>query len=186
MMEKVSTFKLLGVWIDDNLKWQTDTDRIIKKAVKRLFLLKTLKKYGASETDMKRFYASVIRPVLEYGAQVWHGGLTKSQSNNIEKIKKRAFWIIYCEKEYDKLLRMAGVKSLYERRCDMCIELIRQMSQTGHKLHHLLPQKLRNIRQREARLSGQLFYNYKYRTERFENSPVVSSIELYNQSLNGC
>ena len=72
-MEKVSTFKLLGVWIDDNLKWQTNTDRIIKKAVKRLLLLKTLKKYGASETDMKRFYASVIIPVLEYGAQVWHG-----------------------------------------------------------------------------------------------------------------
>ena len=32
-MEKVSTFKLLGVWIDDNLKWQTNPDRIIKKAV---------------------------------------------------------------------------------------------------------------------------------------------------------
>ena len=135
---------------------------------------------------MKRFYAFVIRPVLEYGAQVWHGGLTKSQSNNIEKIKKRALRIICSEKEYDKLLRMAGVKSLYERRCDMCIELIRQMSQTGHKLHHLLPQKLCNIRQRETRLSGQLFYNCKYRTERLKNSPVVSSIELYNQSLNGC
>ena len=78
-MEKVSTFKLLGVRIDDNLKWQTNTDRIIKKAVKWLFLLKILKKYGASETDIKRFYASVIRPVLEYGAQVWHGGLTKSE-----------------------------------------------------------------------------------------------------------
>ena len=37
---------------------------------------------------MKRFYASVIRPVLEYGAQVWHGGLTISQSNNTENIKK--------------------------------------------------------------------------------------------------
>ena len=147
-------------------------------AVKRLFLLKTLKKYGASETDMKRFYAFVIRPVLEYEAQVWHGGLTKSQSSNIEKIQKRALRIIYSEKDYDKLLRMAGVKSLCERRCDMCIELIRQMSQTSHKLHHLLPQKLCNIRQRETRLSSQLFYNYKYRTERFKNSPVVSSIEL--------
>ena len=54
-IKKVFTFKLLGVWIDDNLKWQTNTDRIIKKAVERLFLLKILKKYGASETDMKRF-----------------------------------------------------------------------------------------------------------------------------------
>ena len=67
-MEKVFTFKLLDVWIDDNLKWQTNTDRIIKQ----LFMLKTLKKHGASETDLKRFYTSVIRSVLEYGAQVWH------------------------------------------------------------------------------------------------------------------
>ena len=37
-IEKVSTFKLLGVWIDGNLKWQTNTDRIVKKAVKPLFL----------------------------------------------------------------------------------------------------------------------------------------------------
>ena len=88
-MEKVYTFKLLGVWIEDSRKWQTNTDRIIKKAVKRLFLLKTSKKYGASEADMKRFYASFIKPVLEYGAQVWHSGLTilkrlkKSSSDNL-------------------------------------------------------------------------------------------------------
>ena len=117
---------------------------------------------------------------------MWLGVLTKSQSNNIEKIKKSALRIIYSEKDYDKLLPMVGVKSLYERRCDVCIELIRAMSQTGHKLHHLLPQKLCNIRQRETRLSGQLFYNYKCRTERFKNSPVVSSIELYNESFNSC
>ena len=45
-----------------------------------------------------------------FGAQVWHGGLTKSQSNNIEKIQKRALRIIYSEKDYDKLLRMAGLQ----------------------------------------------------------------------------
>ena len=49
------SFKLLGLWIDDNLKGQTNTDYIIRKAVKRLFLLKVLKKYGASRDDMKRF-----------------------------------------------------------------------------------------------------------------------------------
>ena len=72
-LEKVSTVKLLGVWIDDNLKWQTNTGRIIKNAVKRLFLLKTLKKYGASETDLKRFHAFFIRPVLEYGLKCGTG-----------------------------------------------------------------------------------------------------------------
>ena len=36
-LERISAFKLLGLWIDDNLKWQTNTDYFIGKAVKRLF-----------------------------------------------------------------------------------------------------------------------------------------------------
>jgi hypothetical protein len=72
-LERVSAFKLLGLWIDDNLKWQTNIYYIIGKAVKRLFLLKILKKFCADKIDMKRFYISAIRPTLEYVAQVWNG-----------------------------------------------------------------------------------------------------------------
>ncbi len=44
---KVKSCKLLGVWLDDDLKWTTNTAHIIKKAVKRLYLLKVLKSYNA-------------------------------------------------------------------------------------------------------------------------------------------
>jgi hypothetical protein len=70
--------------VDDNLKWQTNTD----KAVKRLFLLKILKKYGADKIDMKRFYISAIRPTLEYGAQVWLGVLLKHRAAVLRKYKE--------------------------------------------------------------------------------------------------
>ena len=65
---------LLGLWIDDNMKWKTNTEKIIEKAAKCLFLLKVLNSYGASSGDMKEFYITVVRPMLEYGAQVWNGG----------------------------------------------------------------------------------------------------------------
>ena len=117
---------------------------------------------------MKRFYISAIRPILEYGAQVWHGGLTKAQSSSIEKVQRRALRTIYSEKDC---------------RNTMCIDLISKMSDPQHKLHHLLPNKLCKVRQRDTRQNGQLFYNYHYRTERFRNSPIVSSIELYNNSI---
>ena len=137
-MERVSAFKLLGLWIDDDLKWQTNTDYIIGKAVKRLFLLKFLKKFGADKIDMKRFYISAIRPTLEYGAQVWHGGLTKAQSSSIEKVQRRALRIIYSEKDYEKLLLKAGMHTLEQHRNTMCIDLISKMSDPQHKLHHLI------------------------------------------------
>ncbi len=50
--------------------------QIVKKAARRLYFLKVLKSYGALEKDLITFYTSVIRSVLEYGAQVWHGSLT--------------------------------------------------------------------------------------------------------------
>ena len=71
-IERVTSYKLLGLWIDDNMKWNTNTEKIVKKAAKRLFFLKVLKSYGASTSDMKKFYTAVIRPTLQYGAQVWN------------------------------------------------------------------------------------------------------------------
>ena len=91
-----------------NLKWQTNTDYIIRKASKRLCLLKVLKKYGARLNDMRRFYISAIRSILEYGAQVSHGGLTNAQSECIEKVQKRALRIIYSERDYEKILSQVG------------------------------------------------------------------------------
>ena len=75
----------MALWIDDNLKWNTNTEKIVKKAAKRLFLLKVLKSYGASTSDMKNFYIVIIRPTLEWNGMEWrNGGITKDQSNEIE------------------------------------------------------------------------------------------------------
>ena len=49
------------------MKWITNTKKIVKKAAKRLFLLKVLKSHSARTSDMKNFYIAVIRPTLEYG-----------------------------------------------------------------------------------------------------------------------
>ncbi len=44
VFERVKSYKLLGLWIDDNLKWKTNIKYLVKKAAKRLFALKVLKK----------------------------------------------------------------------------------------------------------------------------------------------
>ena len=49
---------------------------------------------------------------------------SKDQSNEIERIQKRALKIIYKEDDYDKCLQTAELVSLKERRDQMCIQLI--------------------------------------------------------------
>ena len=79
---------------------------------------------------------------------------------------------------------MTKLKSLKSRRDDMCVELIRYMSNPAHKLHNLFPKKVDQIRAK-TRSNGQKFYNFKCNTERFKQSPVVFGIEKYNAYLDG-
>ncbi len=39
-IERVSSYKLLGVWHQDNLKWNRHVEEMVKKANKRIFSLR--------------------------------------------------------------------------------------------------------------------------------------------------
>ena len=183
-MSRVKTFKLLGLWMNDNLNWETNTEYIIKKATKRLYFLKVLKSYGAQKNDLKIFYCCVIRSTLEYGAQVWNGNLTQAQRIDIERVQKRALRIIVPEYEYSRALQECGLKTLQQRRDDLCVRLIEQMSEPSHKLHSVLPRKCSEVKERETRTNSGKFYNFFCRTQRFKRSPLVYAIDKYNDRLN--
>jgi len=72
---------------------------------------------------MRSYYTlylqAVIRPILEYAAQVWHHLLSKCQTDQIEAIQKRAVNIIFtCSygMSYSSDLFLAGLTSLTTRR----------------------------------------------------------------------
>jgi len=94
-IERVNSYKLLGIHIDSFLSWSIHIDHIIKRTTTRLYFLKQLKRSGLSNTHLLHFYITVIRPVLEYCAPVWHYVLTTAQSESIEAVQKRAIHIIY-------------------------------------------------------------------------------------------
>ena len=178
VFERVKSYKLLDMWIDDDLKWKTNVKYLVKKASKRLtFTLKILKNYNAPMEDLKSFYTSVIRSTLEYRAHIWHGNLTREQTRDIERIQKRALRIILPGLSYEEALVECNLKTLKGRREVMCINLIKTLLVPCHKLHDLLPPKVCEIRNRETRLSGQKFYNFNCQTQRFKNGPIVYGIE---------
>jgi hypothetical protein len=63
------------------------------------------------------------------------------------------------------------------------VDLIANMSSPEHRIHNLLPDRVRDTRQRETRSNPNMYYNFKFRTERFKNSPLVYAINCYNSSL---
>ena len=70
-VQRVRTYKLLGVIISDDLKWNTHVEYVITKAAKRLYALRLLKRAGVMPEDILKIYTCNIRSVLEYAAQVW-------------------------------------------------------------------------------------------------------------------
>ena len=94
-IQRVTTFKLLGVHLDASLSWATHVNTIISKASKRLYFLKQLRRAGVPPQQLLHFYMTVIRPVLEYASPVWHYSITRAQSQDLESIQKRAVHIIF-------------------------------------------------------------------------------------------
>jgi len=95
IVERIQQFKLLGITISHDMNWQTHIDAIITKASSRLYFLKILKKSGLNSHELRHFYLSVTRPILEYCSAIWHHGLTKAQAESLqEAIQRRALRII--------------------------------------------------------------------------------------------
>ena len=93
-IEVVSSAKLLGVVVSDNLKWNAHVESICKKAATRLYFLKQLKRAKVPPKDMLLFYTTCIRPVLEYACPVFHNSLPQYLSNEMESLQKRSLRII--------------------------------------------------------------------------------------------
>ena len=118
-MERVQHFKLLGITLSHDISWQAHIDAIITKASSRLYFLKILQKSGLQTHQLRHFYLSVIRPILEYCSLIWHHGLTKAQAESLEAIQRRALRIIDSSTvgmPYEVALSLTQFISLHDRR----------------------------------------------------------------------
>ena len=72
VVDRVPFYKLLGLYIGNDLRENYHIDHVFKKASKRLFSLRMLRKARVSiRLILKVYLTTICRPILEYGAQVW-------------------------------------------------------------------------------------------------------------------
>jgi len=83
-VERVATFKLLGIHLDTNLSWSVHINNITSKASKQLYFLKQLKTAGVPQNHLLHFYTAVICPILEYAAPVWHHLINRTKAQKLE------------------------------------------------------------------------------------------------------
>jgi hypothetical protein len=70
-IERVNSFKLLGLWVNNTLKWNTHIEETTKKANKRLFDLRECRRANLPTKVGLTCHGTKLRPVLEYAAPYW-------------------------------------------------------------------------------------------------------------------
>ena len=95
--EVVNSYKYLGFVITSDLSWSSHINYICSKAKKTLGMLYRQFSNHSSEPAMIRLYLTLVRPVLEYGAEVWHPHLFKD-IQALENVQKFALRI--CSKQW--------------------------------------------------------------------------------------
>ena len=116
------------------------------------------------------------RPVLELAVPVWHSGLTKKLSSDIERVQKIAFRIILGEDygDYDIACTILETKTLEMRRERLCLKFSRKDIKKETSLFNVVSNPVR------TRSKNRLVQEYKCNTKRFQNSSLPYLSKLLN------
>jgi hypothetical protein len=117
-LESQNTCKYLGIHIQNNLKWSTQSQHAASKASRTLgFIQRNF--YHASANIKEKLYQTLVRPHLEYGIAAWDPYYAKD-INTLEKVQRRAARFttgnFSREESVSQMITSLGWQSLHERR----------------------------------------------------------------------
>ena len=116
-LERVTSFKYLGILLTSDLKWSCHIESICSKARKILGLIYRRFCEHAEPSALLQLYMSLVRPHLEYGCHIWDPHLQKDKVM-LENVQK--FGLRICARQWDlgynELLSNFHAPTLQDRR----------------------------------------------------------------------
>ncbi len=111
--------------------------------------------------------------MLDYAVPIFPYSLPKYLSQELERVQKRAFAIIYPHLKYEEALNRSGIEHLSTHHQNSCKKLFNTIIKyTNHSLHHLLPPRHNSIC--DVR-SNRSFDAPACKTKRLSNSFIMAS-----------
>ena len=182
VIETVSETKLLGTIITDDLKWNKNTDFIVKEANKRMQILHKASRFTNNVSDLKQIYMLQIRSKLDQSAVVWHSSLTSKNKVDLERVQKSAVKCILGKRytSYNEGLKSLRLQSLDERREAMCLKFAKQSLKLD-KFNKLFPKKV-NVHDMSKR-NSEAYELVKPRTTRYQFSAIPAMQRMLNRDM---
>ena len=93
-LDEVEETKLLGLIITNDLRWNKNTQMLVKNANSKMKMLHIASKFITNKYDLMHIYKTFVRSRLEYCCVVWNSSLSKNNESDIERVQKSAVKII--------------------------------------------------------------------------------------------
>ena len=94
----VEEIKLVGYQLRSDLRTISNTQYIVKRAWKRMWVVRRLKALGASEQELLSVLRAQVLSVLQFATPAWSTLLTVQESNQIESVLRTGLYLVYGEK----------------------------------------------------------------------------------------
>ena len=177
-VEVISETKIVGLILTDNLTWHRNTEYLTQKARRKLWIVRRMASLDLSHYQMYDVYCKEVRSILEYGVPVWHPGLTRKDSAQIERIQRTAFHMILKTKrvDYKTACIYFNTTTLAERREKLCLTFASKNLKSQNSFFTLREKNMR------TRSRNDTVVTFKCRTKRYEKSSLPYMAKLLNSS----
>jgi len=181
-LELVTSHKVLGLVIHNNLKWNNHIESIVTKASKRLHILRVLRRGGVESNDLITIYTALIRSLLEHRCIVWNHALPSCLSQKLEKNTETcSVKIIVPALSYSEAPQALNLRTLDDRRNELCVKTLRKISRGLPLVIHLL-MTTQHIHHYQTR-GATKYILPKCRTETLRRSFFPSTTSAFNDHL---
>jgi hypothetical protein len=151
-------------------------DETIKKARRRYWVLRHLKKHGMNQEELVQVYASLVRSVIEFTSVVYGPMLNQDQEDRLEKLQGQSLKIVFgFDKSYRQVLELSGLETLKERR-KSAIEKFARKCLDG-EYGHWFPRNPANRQNRRTKKYKEEFA----RCERMKCTPIFHMRRVLNE-----
>ncbi|CAL9684750.1 unnamed protein product [Knipowitschia caucasica] len=164
-IERVDSYKYLGVHLNHKLDWTHNTDALFKKGQSRLYLLRRLRSFGAQGPLLKTFYDSVVASAILYGVVCWNSSITERDRKKLDKVIRKSSSVLGCS--------LDTVQQVGDRRV-----LSKLTSMLDHDCHPLQD----TLSALESSFSDRLIHPRCVK-ERFRRSFLPAAVRLYNKNV---
>ena len=178
-IELVEQSKLLGLIITSDLSWNANTEYMVRRCNNKMWMIKRLKKLGASQDDLLDVYCKQIRSILEFAVPVWNASITGENVSQIERIQKTFLHITLGNRyqSYKSAIKLTGLQKLSDRRRKLCLTFAKKAQKHKKFTRWFKPNTKKTI----TRLTQPKFCNVYSRLDRYERSPLSHLTEILNQ-----